>query len=97
MPVQEQEYGQKQEKEQGEIEQRQEQEQGQWQGRSRTRGRSQLAPTSVTVFESKLIDTKEITNPENPYWRGRLSTVDLLVLTNLKQLLFLLKILFTFF
>ncbi len=30
------------------------------------------------------------------YWRGRLSTVDLLVLTSLDQLLFTLKILFTF-
>jgi hypothetical protein len=33
----------------------------------------------------------------NPYWRGGLSTVDLLVLTSLDQLLFLLKILFTLF
>jgi hypothetical protein len=31
------------------------------------------------------------------YWRGRLSTVDLLLLTSLAQLLFVLKILFTFF
>ncbi len=30
------------------------------------------------------------------YWRGRLSTVDLLVLTSLDQLLFILKILFTY-
>ncbi len=34
--------------------------------------------------------------PWNPYWRGRLSTVDLLVLTSLDQLIFILKILFTF-
>ncbi len=31
------------------------------------------------------------------YWRGRLSTVDLLVPTSLDQLLFISKILFTFF
>ncbi len=31
------------------------------------------------------------------YWRGRLDTVDLLVLTSLKQVLFILKILFTLF
>ncbi len=31
------------------------------------------------------------------YWRGRLSTVDLIVLTSLDQLLFKLKILWTFF
>ncbi len=33
----------------------------------------------------------------NPYWRGRLSTVDLHVLTSLNQLIFKLKILFTLF
>jgi hypothetical protein len=33
----------------------------------------------------------------NPYLRGRLSTVDLLVLTSLDQLNFILKIIFTFF
>ncbi len=32
----------------------------------------------------------------NPYWRGRLSTVDLLVLTSLDRVLFILKILFNF-
>ncbi len=31
-----------------------------------------------------------------PYWRGRISTVDLHVLSSLDQLLFILKILFTF-
>jgi len=31
------------------------------------------------------------------YWSGRLSTVDLLIQTSLDQLLFILKILFTFF
>jgi len=35
--------------------------------------------------------------PGNPCWGGRLSTVDLLVLTSLNLLLFILKILFTFF
>ncbi len=35
--------------------------------------------------------------PGKPYWRRRISTVDLLVLTSLDQLLFILKILFTFF
>ncbi len=35
--------------------------------------------------------------PGNPYWRGRLSTVDLLALTSLDQQLFTLRILFTFF
>ncbi len=34
--------------------------------------------------------------PGKSYWRGRLRTVDLLVLTSLDQLLFILKILFTF-
>ncbi len=34
--------------------------------------------------------------PGNPYWRGRLSTVDLLVLTSLDQLVKILKTLFTF-
>jgi hypothetical protein len=33
----------------------------------------------------------------NPYLRGRLSMVDLLVLTSLDQLNFILKIIFTFF
>jgi hypothetical protein len=33
----------------------------------------------------------------NPYWKGRLSTVDLLVLTSLDQLLLILPILFSFF
>ncbi len=32
----------------------------------------------------------------NPYWRGRLNTVDLLVLTSLDQLIFIWKILFIF-
>jgi len=31
----------------------------------------------------------------NPYWRGRLGTIDLLVLTSLHQLIFIMKILFT--
>ncbi len=35
--------------------------------------------------------------PGKSYWRGRLSTIDLLVLSGLDQLLFMLKILFTFF
>ncbi len=35
--------------------------------------------------------------PRNPYWSGRISRVDLLVLTNLDQLIFILNILFTFF
>jgi hypothetical protein len=34
--------------------------------------------------------------PGNTIWRGRLSTVDLLVLTSLDELLFILKILLTF-
>ncbi len=33
----------------------------------------------------------------NPYWSGRLSTVDLLVLTNLDQLLLILQTLFNFY
>jgi hypothetical protein len=33
----------------------------------------------------------------NPYWRGRLGTVDLLVLTSLDHLVILLKILITFY
>jgi hypothetical protein len=35
--------------------------------------------------------------PRNPYRRGQLSTVDLLVLTSLDQLLLILKTLLTFF
>ncbi len=35
-------------------------------------------------------------SPWNPYWKGRLSTIDLLVLTSFDQLLVLLKILFTY-
>jgi hypothetical protein len=35
--------------------------------------------------------------PGNPYSRGRLSTIDLLVQTNLDHLIVLMKILFTFF
>jgi hypothetical protein len=35
--------------------------------------------------------------PGNPYWRGCLSTVDLLVLTSLDQLLVILQTTFTFF
>jgi hypothetical protein len=34
--------------------------------------------------------------PGNPYWRGRLSTVDLLALTSLDQLLFIMQTLCTF-
>ncbi len=41
---------------------------------------------------SKLIHTSGIS-----YWRGRLNTVDLLALTSLEQLHYLLKILFNFF
>jgi hypothetical protein len=36
----------------------------------------------------------EIVKPGKSYWRGRLSTVDLLVLTSLYWLIFFLKILF---
>ena len=46
---------------------------------------------SLEVFEKLMF------NPEKPYWRGRLCTVDLLVLTNLDRLLVMLKILFAFF
>jgi hypothetical protein len=35
--------------------------------------------------------------PGNPYWGGRLSTADLLVLTSLDQLLSIMKTLFSFF
>jgi hypothetical protein len=35
--------------------------------------------------------------PWNTYWKGKLSTDDLLVLISLDQLLFILTILFTFF
>ncbi len=35
--------------------------------------------------------------PRNPYGRGRLGTVDLLVQTSIDPLLLILKILFTFF
>ncbi len=38
-----------------------------------------------------------ITVAGKSYWRGRLGTIDLLVLTSLYQLLFISKILFTFF
>ncbi len=36
------------------------------------------------------------TQPGNPYWRGRLNTVELLVLASLEQLVFVYKILITF-
>jgi hypothetical protein len=47
--------------------------------------------TSFSYRKSILIE------PGKPYWRGRLSTVDLLVLTSLNQLLFTFKIFFTLF
>jgi hypothetical protein len=39
---------------------------------------------------------EKVSEPGKSYWTGRLSTVDLLVLTSLEQLLFKSKILFTF-
>ncbi len=54
----------------------------------RNKARPELIEFPVSLFTS--------TGAGKPYWRGRLSTVDLLVLTSLNQLLLLLKILSTF-
>ncbi len=40
--------------------------------------------------------TQSLSRPEKPYWRERLSTVDLLLLTSSDQPLLKLKVLFTF-
>ncbi len=40
---------------------------------------------------------KATVKPGNPYWKGTLSTVDLLELTSLDQLLLILRTFFTFF
>ncbi len=51
--------------------------------------------TPQCLKQGTLTEGKDQTG--NPYWSGRLSTVDLLVLTSLDQLILLLKILFIFF
>jgi len=50
---------------------------------------------NVSTFHCKT--EKQSSRPGNPCWRGMLRTVDLLVPTSKDQLLFILKILFTFF
>ncbi len=49
-----------------------------------------------TIVETFLWEWSTVL-PGKPYWRGRISTIDLLVLTSLDQLLLILKILFIFF
>ncbi len=50
-----------------------------------------------TFFFSVADDSDKWARAGKSHWRGGLSTVDLLVLTSLHQLLLILKILFTFF
>jgi len=52
----------------------------------------QFANVNTTLF----FDTLMILLPGMPYLRGRLSTLDLLVVTSLDNLLLILKTLFTF-
>jgi hypothetical protein len=47
--------------------------------------------------QSTFLTSPKIHKPGKPSWRERLCTVNLLVLTNLDHLLFILKTLFTFF
>jgi len=57
-------------------------------------------PVSLSYRENERHTEKEWmekVRAEKSYWRGRLSTVDLLVLSRSDQLIFTLKILFTFF
>ncbi len=59
-----------------------------------------LESNSDTAWRRKALihfKSKTLLKPGKPYWRGRLSTVDLPVLTSLDQLLFVLKSLFTNF
>ncbi len=51
----------------------------------------------VIVLQASFLMDKLMLQPGKSYWRGRLSTVDLLELTSLHQLLFILKIVFTLF
>jgi hypothetical protein len=57
-------------------------------------------PETMTNLKNLTYNTKlkglVRNEPRKSYWRGMLSTVDLLVLTSLDQSLFILKILFTF-
>ncbi len=52
---------------------------------------------SLSLDKAKLIKMSDDDRAGNPYWRRRLSAVNLLILTNLDQLIFILKISFTFF
>jgi len=54
---------------------------------------------STCVESTKVTKTRRLFRGKagKSFWRGRLSTVDLLVLTSLDQILILLEILFTFF
>ncbi len=53
--------------------------------------------TIVNYDRNKFIHLNHTQTRGKSYWRARLSTVDLFVLTSFDQLLFILKILFTFF
>jgi len=59
-----------------------------------------LESNSDTAWRRKALihfKSKTLLKPGKTYWRERVNTVDLLVLTSLDQLLFTLKILFSFF
>jgi hypothetical protein len=59
-----------------------------------------LESNSDTAWRRKALihfKSKTLLQPGKPYWRERFNTVGLLVLTSLDQLLFTLKILFSFF
>jgi hypothetical protein len=55
-----------------------------------------VAATAAATEEGSYLWARSNVCPRKSYWRGRLSTIDLLMLTSLDQLLFMLKILFTF-
>ena len=56
-------------------------------------GKSFIRLTPSHYYAAQEIQLQNIgkVNPGKSYWRGRLSTVDLLVLTRLDQLVFILK------
>ncbi len=66
-------------------------------GELRQGPRNQCLHLDVTHRRKNKVIFLTLPRPGKPYWRGRLSTVDLLVLTGLDQLLLIVKILFTFF
>ncbi len=56
----------------------------------------QIAASLTDDSRGVIYDHMFIVQAGNPYCKGRLSTADLLVLTSLDQLIFILKIFFTF-